>query len=104
MFDVGFWELVMVGVVALLAFGPQELPRLVRDTARIMRKLRLAAHAAGDELKRELHLDDLDSPHGPYTPPRPIREVVDEVRQIGADIRREARIDTEQPDRQDKAD
>lgn len=60
MFDVGFWELVLVGLVALLAFGPQELPRLVRDSLRLVRKLRNAATAASAELRRELYLDELD--------------------------------------------
>lgn len=61
MFDVGFWELVMVGLVTLLAFGPRELPRLVRDTLRLTRRLRAAAHAASQELRRELQLDDLEN-------------------------------------------
>lgn len=61
MFDIGFWELVVVGLVTLLAFGPRELPRLVRDTLRMTRKLRAAAHAASAELRRELQLDDLET-------------------------------------------
>jgi sec-independent protein translocase protein TatB len=60
-FDIGFWELVVVGLVTLLAFGPRELPRLVRDTLRMTRKLRAAAHAASAELRRELQLDDLET-------------------------------------------
>ncbi|HLF97787.1 MAG TPA: Sec-independent protein translocase protein TatB [Methylococcaceae bacterium] len=61
MFDIGFWELVVVGLVTLLAFGPRELPRLVRDTLRLTRRLRAAAQAASTELRRELQLDDLES-------------------------------------------
>lgn len=51
----------MVGVVALLAFGPQELPRLVRDSVRFMRRVRALGEAAGHELRRELQLDELDA-------------------------------------------
>lgn len=82
MFDVGFWELVLVGLVALLAFGPDELPRLVRDTVRLVRKLRAAAHAAGSELRRELQLDELDLPQPPRTGSllNQVRDVVEEVR------------------------
>ena len=60
MFDIGFWELILVGLVALLAFGPEELPRLVRDTVRAIRKLRSAAAAASTELRRELQIDEID--------------------------------------------
>ncbi|HQC72842.1 MAG TPA: Sec-independent protein translocase protein TatB, partial [Candidatus Competibacteraceae bacterium] len=30
MFEIGFWELVLVGVVALLVVGPEKLPGLAR--------------------------------------------------------------------------
>lgn len=89
MFDVGFWELMLVGLVALLAFGPQELPRLARNTVRVLRKLRAAANAAGDELRRELQLDDLDVDYRrPGSPLDHVRGVVDEVRQIADETRR----------------
>lgn len=81
MFDVGFWEVILVGLVALLAFGPKELPRLVRDTVRVLRKLRAAATAAGDELRRELQLDELDHPPRPGSALGQIKDLVDEVRQ-----------------------
>lgn len=87
MFDVGFWELVLVGLVALLAFGPNELPRLVRDTVRVVRKLRAAANAAGDELRRELHLDDLDDEHLPHSG-SPLHQVRDVMNEIASDINR----------------
>ena len=87
MFDVGFWELVLVGLVALLAFGPNELPRLVRDTVRVIRKLRAAANAAGDELRRELQLDDLDMDQRPR-PGSPLHQVSDVVNEIASEVRR----------------
>lgn len=82
MFDVGFWELVLVGLVALLAFGPNELPRLARDTLRLLRKLRAATQAAGQELRRELQLDELDLPQVPRSGSllNPIREAVEDIR------------------------
>ncbi|BBL69528.1 Sec-independent protein translocase protein TatB [Methylogaea oryzae] len=81
MFDVGFWEVVLVGLVALLAFGPKELPRLVRDTVRVMRSLRAAAAAAGDELRRELRLDELDHPPQAGSALGQIKDLVNEIRQ-----------------------
>ena len=30
MFDIGFWELTIIGVVALLVIGPERLPRVAR--------------------------------------------------------------------------
>lgn len=91
MFDVGFWELILVGMVALLAFGPKELPHLVRGTVRVMRKLRAAASIAGEELRRELQLDELDLDNRTPRPGSPmghVQDVVDEVRQITNEARR----------------
>ncbi|MEL7415605.1 MAG: twin-arginine translocase TatA/TatE family subunit, partial [Pseudomonadota bacterium] len=30
MFDIGFWEMLIVGVVALIVVGPKDLPRMFR--------------------------------------------------------------------------
>lgn len=36
MFQIGFWELVVVAVVALWAFGPEKLPALARIAGRFI--------------------------------------------------------------------
>ncbi len=40
MFDIGFWEIVLIGVVALLVVGPNEFPSLVRNIGRGVGKMR----------------------------------------------------------------
>ena len=40
MFDIGFLEIVLIGVVALLVVGPDEFPSLVRNIGRGLGKLR----------------------------------------------------------------
>ena len=47
MFDVGFSELVVIGIVALLVLGPQRLPEVARTAGRWMGRLRRLA----DEVK-----------------------------------------------------
>ncbi len=59
MFDVGFWELVLIGLVALLVFGPERLPRLVRETGLWVRKARNVVSSAKTEIDRELQLFEL---------------------------------------------
>lgn len=59
MFDVGFWELMLIGLVALLVFGPERLPRLVRETSLWMRKVRSVVGSAKTEIDRELQLYEL---------------------------------------------
>lgn len=59
MFDVGFWELVLVGVVALLVFGPERLPRVAREVALWIKKARSMAASVKAEIDHELQLQDL---------------------------------------------
>jgi len=56
-FDVGFWELALIGGVALLVFGPERLPGLVRDLGRWLGAIRRFATRTRIEIERELDLD-----------------------------------------------
>jgi sec-independent protein translocase protein TatB len=57
MFDIGFWELVLVAVVALLVVGPERLPELVRESGRWLRAARRFVSDARNQIERELDLD-----------------------------------------------
>ena len=53
-FDLSMWKLMVLGVIALVVFGPDKLPQLARDAGRTMRQLRIMAQTARTELKAEL--------------------------------------------------
>jgi sec-independent protein translocase protein TatB len=53
-FDLSMWKLIVLGVIALVVFGPDKLPQLARDAGRTMRQLRMMAQTARTELKAEL--------------------------------------------------
>ena len=57
MFDIGFWELVVIAVVALLVVGPERLPQLVRDAGRWVRTARRLVADTRSQIERELDLD-----------------------------------------------
>lgn len=57
MFDIGFWELAVLAVVALLVVGPERLPQLVRDGARWVRAARRFATETRYEIERELDVE-----------------------------------------------
>ena len=59
MFDIGFWELVLVGLMALLVFGPEKLPRVAREAALWVRKARTMVSSVKEEIDRELELQEL---------------------------------------------
>jgi len=62
MFDIGWGELVVIGIVALIAIGPKELPGVLRTLGQTMAKLRrMAAEFQGQfqEALREAEMADL---------------------------------------------
>jgi sec-independent protein translocase protein TatB len=62
MFDIGWGELVLIGIVALIAIGPKELPTVLRTVGQYMGKIkRMAAEFQGQfqEAMREAEMADL---------------------------------------------
>ena len=62
MFDIGWGELVVIGVVALIAIGPKELPTVLRTLGQYMAKIkRMSAEFQGQfqEALREADVADL---------------------------------------------
>jgi sec-independent protein translocase protein TatB len=59
MFDIGFSELLLIGVVALLVLGPERLPKAARFTGLWVRKARAQWYAVKTEFEREMAADEL---------------------------------------------
>ena len=59
MFDIGFWELVMVGVIALLVVGPERLPKLARTAGVYYGKARRFISTVRAGVERELKAEEL---------------------------------------------
>lgn len=59
MFDVGFSELLVIAVVALLVLGPERLPRAARMAGLWVRRARAQWHSVRAELESEMAAEDL---------------------------------------------
>jgi sec-independent protein translocase protein TatB len=59
MFDMGFTEVVVIGVVALLVLGPERLPGAVRSTSKKLSQLKSAFNNLKEELAKEVNIDEL---------------------------------------------
>ena len=60
MFDIGFWELIIIAIVALLVVGPDRLPGLIRETARWATRIRRFVINTKREIEREINLDEMN--------------------------------------------
>ncbi len=61
MFDLGFPELLMVFVVALVVLGPKRMPGLVKQVGRWVGKARAMARQFREQLESEVNLEELAS-------------------------------------------
>ena len=68
MFDIGLQELVLIFVIALLVFGPKNLPQLGRSMGRAMREFRRASDEFRSTIETNLQMNDLDPPPSTTTP------------------------------------
>lgn len=57
MFDIGLGEILILGVLGLLVFGPERLPRAAADAARTLRNVRAMASNARKDLADSAGVD-----------------------------------------------
>src|SRR5262245_18203206 len=62
MFDIGLQELVLIFVIALLVFGPKNLPQLGRSLGRAMREFRKASDEFKNTIETNLQMNEIDPP------------------------------------------
>ncbi len=78
MFDIGFSELFLIAVVALVVLGPERLPKAARFAGLWVRRARAQWYSVRSELERELATEELQ---------RTLRDTRKAVTDIGEDMR-----------------
>ena len=74
MMGIGFAEFMVIGVVALLVFGPDRLPDFARQAGRMVRQVRTMARQARDDIRTELGPEYSDFELTDLDPRRAIRK------------------------------
>jgi sec-independent protein translocase protein TatB len=59
MFDIGFSEIVVIGVVALVVIGPERLPKTARTVGLLFGRLQRYVNDVKADISREMELDEL---------------------------------------------
>ena len=59
MFDIGFTELLVIGVVALIVIGPEKLPRMARTVGHLAGRLQRYVADVKADINREIELEEL---------------------------------------------
>src|SRR4051812_33622200 len=86
MFDVGFSELLIIAVVALLVLGPERLPHAARMAGAFFRRARAQWETVKAELERELETERIKSEFDAAAQglQAPIRELEASLREAAA--------------------
>lgn len=87
MFDFGFSELMLIGVVALVVLGPERLPKAARFAGLWIRRARAQWASVRGELERELAAEELK--RNLQQTREAMRDLDDSMRAAGDDARRE---------------
>jgi sec-independent protein translocase protein TatB len=97
MFDVGFSELLIIAVVALIVLGPERLPKAARFTGLWVRKARAQWYAVKSELEFELaqdemkkHLQDVEN-----SIKAPVLALQEDIQQVSVELEKAVNLDTE---------
>ncbi len=80
MFDIGFSELVVIGLVALIVIGPERMPRVARTMGHLAGRLQRYVADVKADINREVEMEEL-------------HKMRDSVQQAGSNI--ESSINTE---------
>ncbi|NJD24985.1 MAG: twin-arginine translocase subunit TatB [Betaproteobacteria bacterium] len=59
MFDIGFSELLVIGVVALIVIGPERLPKVARTLGHLLGRAQRYVSDVKSDINREMQLDEL---------------------------------------------
>jgi sec-independent protein translocase protein TatB len=93
-FDIGFWELVLISVVGLVVLGPERLPVAIRSVSKFVGQAKSMANSVKDELSHELKVQELQEnlrkaeKMGMEDLSPDLQASVDELKQAAADVQR----------------
>jgi sec-independent protein translocase protein TatB len=59
MFDIGFTELLVIAVIALLVLGPERLPGAISSASRKLSQLKRSFNSLKEELAKEVNIEEL---------------------------------------------
>jgi len=80
MFDIGFSELMVIGVVALLVIGPEKLPKVARTLGHLLGRAQRYVNDVKSDINREMQLDELKKLQA---------QVTDSARELENSVRKE---------------
>jgi len=84
MFDVGFWELALIGLVMLIVVGPERLPKLARTAGLWVGRGRRMLSSVKAEIDREIKAEELKEILNKQARSNPLETILDDSKDMPA--------------------
>lgn len=98
MFDIGFSELVVIGLVALIVIGPERLPRVARTAGALLGRFQRYVNDVKTEVRREMEIEDLKRFQSQLTEQvRDVEQTIHKELRSAEDVARGALADANAP-------
>jgi sec-independent protein translocase protein TatB len=81
MFDIGFWELGLIGVVALLVIGPERLPSVARTAGLWVGRMRRFVSTVKADIDQQLKAEELQRIIKGQNSGTGLHEIIEETKQ-----------------------
>ncbi len=88
MFDVGFWELSLIALVALLVIGPERLPKVARTTGLWIGRGRRMLGSVKADIEREIKAEELKEILNKQAKSNPLEEIIGDTQGAMEDFKR----------------
>lgn len=94
MFDIGFWEIMLISIVGLVVLGPKRLPIAIRSVLKWVNTAKNMANSVKSEISQELKLHEMNenminaSKQGLDTLDPGLKASIDEMKQSAKDLAR----------------
>ena len=89
MFDFGFWEIILILMIALVVVGPERLPGLAKTAGLWVGKAKRMVSDIKSEIDQELAADELKKALKQQDAVSDVYEIIEETRKVSSDLKHE---------------
>lgn len=94
MFDIGFWEIILISAIGLIVLGPERLPVAIRTVLRWINRAKSMANSVKSEISQELKLHEMNenmikaSKQGLSSLDPELKQSIDEMKKTAQEVTR----------------
>ena len=89
MFDIGFFELVLIAIVALLVIGPERLPHVAKSAGLWLGKMRGFVTSVKADIDQELKAEELKKIMAQHAESAGVHEIIEETKSAVEDVKQQ---------------